>query len=179
MIDDYISFVQETIQKYSDVGDLIRGDQVHPQELNRALALYFNANLSLNAEYQRAKAEQLDLELQFEEWWDTKFEEARDQILKEYEESRSIKPAVKEFESRARNANREAYTSWKRKLAAAENKTRFLLRLLDLFKKYDNILTTISQNMRSELRSLSLEDRMNKDPKENKVRAHSGRRLVD
>lgn len=170
MVEDYIKFVEETIENYRKVGDLVREDEVRPQDLNRALAYYFNSNLALAAEYQRAKIEEAELQIQYEEWWDNVFEKARETIRKEYEESKSIKPAVKEYETRARTANRVEFSSWKRKLTKAEAKTRFLLRLLETFKKYDSILTALSNNMRSEMRSLSLEDRMNRDPAKNKVR---------
>lgn len=172
MIEDYIKFVEKTIENHKKIGDLIRNDEIHPRELNTALGYYFNSNLALNAEYQRAKIEQAELEISFEEWWDKKFEEAKTQVRNEYEEGKgSIKPAVKEFDTRTRSNNRVEYTSWKRKLTTAEAKTRFLLRLLETFKKYDSILVTLSNNMRTEMRTLSLEDRMNKDGTENKIRS--------
>ena len=47
------------------------------------------------------------------------------------------------------------------RLNVCESKMQFILRMMDTVKTYDNILVSLANNMRQEMRSLSIESRMN------------------
>jgi hypothetical protein len=135
--------------------------------------MYYNISLGLNAEYQRAKKEKTDLELEFQIWEDEHFEKAKASVQSEYEGTK-IKPSVTEYQTRMRTMFKDEYVKWKKAINDSDSKVRFYLRLFTALDKYDNILTTISYNMRSEMKALSIEERSNKDPhyaSNNKVRS--------
>lgn len=179
IMEEYIDFVSGMIDKFKKVGDLVSSDSesVTPEKVNTALAYYYSMSMALNAEYQRVKINHLLLSHEFEAWQDSVFEEARLSIMQEYADTKSIKPSVKEFETRARTLHAEEYTKKQTEVEVAESKMRFLLRMLETLKSYDSILTTISSNMRMEMRALSLDDRMNAVPdgvNPNKIREGIG-----
>ena len=158
----YVAYVTDTISKCKKMGDLVNDlqDTVTPQRLNTALAMYFNVSTWLIAEYQRQKILYEITKREFDAWKDEIFEQAKRQVIIEYSETK-VKPSVTEFETRARHSHKEEYQSRLAELETAESRMRFLLRMTDLMKSYDSILTTLSSNMRQEMRTLSLDNRMN------------------
>jgi len=175
LMNDYVSYVSDTIKKCKSMGDLIDDiqDAVTPQRLNMALSMYFNISTWLIAEYQRQKICYEIIKREFDLWKDDIFEQAKKQVINEYSETK-IKPSVTEFETRARHAHKEEYQTKLAELETAESRMRFLLRMTDLMKSYDSILTTLSSNMRQEMRTLSLDNRMNASPigvSSNKIRS--------
>jgi hypothetical protein len=173
-IEDYIQFVDKMIKSYKKIGDLINEDsgEITPEKINSALALYYNTNLALIAEYQRQKINFEAESIDFKVWEDQRFEEAKRAVFEEYSDTK-IKPSVKEFDTRMRILFSEEWKEKTMSLTESESKMRFLLRLMDNLQKYDNILTTISYNMRAEMKSLSLDSRMNAAPEgvtRNKIR---------
>lgn len=182
-VNNYIEFVNDMIEKYKKIGELIDPDSntVTPERINSALSLYYNVNLALCAEYQRAKIQYEAMSIDFQNWKDKNFEEAKATVLAEYEDKK-IKPSVTEFETRARTLHEAEYSLKTMELQEAESRMRFLLRMLDTLNKFDSILTAISYNMRSELKALSLDDRMNASVEgvsQNKVRSFSRRRIAE
>ena len=180
-VNNYIEFVNDMIEKYKKIGELIDPDSntVTPERINSALSLYYNVNLALCAEYQRAKIQYEAMSIDFQNWKDKNFEEAKATVLAEYEDKK-IKPSVTEFETRARTLHEAEYSLRTMELQEAESRMRFLLRMLDTLNKFDSILTAISYNMRSELKALSLDDRMNASVEgvsQNKVRSLPRRRV--
>lgn len=172
-LQEYIDFVQDVVSKYQEIGDLVNQDEISPAKLNRALSMYYNVSLGLNSEYQRAKKEKTDLELEFQVWEDEHFEKAKKTVQSDYEGTK-IKPSVTEYQTRMRTMFKDEYIEWKTAINDAESKVRFYLRLFTALDKYDSILTTISYNMRSEMKALSIEERSNKDPdyaSNNKIRS--------
>jgi len=175
MMEKYVAYVSEIVNRCSKMGDLVDEIQnaVTPQKLNTALAMYFNISSWLIAEYQRQKIAYESEKRSFSMWWDEQFEKAKKQVLLEYAETK-VKPSVTEFETRARLMNQGEYYMLQAKVDTSEARMRFLLRMTDLLKSYDSILTTLSSNMRQEMRTLSLDNRMNASPEgvsANKVRA--------
>lgn len=173
-VEDYIQFVDKMIKSYQKIGDLINSDtgEITPEKINSALALYYNTSLAIIAEYQRQKINYEAESIEFKVWEDNRFEEAKRAILDEYADTK-IKPSVKEFETRMRIMFSDEWKEKTLSLTEAESRMRFMLRLSDNLQKYDNILTTISYNMRAEMKSLSLDSRMNAAPEgvtRNKIR---------
>ena len=71
---------------------------------------------------------------------------------------------------------KDEYQARLAELETSESRMRFLLRMTDLMKSYDSILTTLSSNMRQEMRTLSLDSRMNASPEgvsANKIRSNT------
>lgn len=163
VVESYISYVSDTVSRFSKIGDLINGDEVSPSKLNKALAEFYNVSLALNSEYQRQKINHSVLETDYQIWYDDKFLEAKSIVMEGYANSRSIKPSIKEFEIELRRSFRSEWKEWDLKLKESEAKTQFLLRLRETLYKYDNILTSLSNNMRGEMRALSIENRANHD----------------
>jgi hypothetical protein len=173
-VEDYIQFVDKMIKSYKKIGDLINEDsgEITPEKINSALALYYNTSLAIIAEYQRQKINYEAESIEFKVWEDTRFEDAKRAILEEYADTK-IKPSVKEFETRMRIMFADEWKEKTLSLTEAEARMRFMLHLSDNLQKYDGILTTISYNMRAEMKSLSLDSRMNAAPEgvtRNKIR---------
>lgn len=166
----YIEYVNSIIKDFGYIKNIVHKGEVTPQALNTALALYGRVGDGLIAEYQRIKEEHLKIDLEYNAWYDQKFEEARTEIINEYSNVKGVKPSVKEFDTRVRTKFAFEYETWQRKLRESEGKIRFLIRIMDNHKKFDGILVTLSSNMRQEMRSLSLDSRMNSNPSQYKVR---------
>jgi len=182
-VQNYISFVSKMIDDYKSIGNLIDDttNEITPEKINSALALYYSTTLALIGEYQRYKINHEAEKLEFQVWEDEKFEEAKRQVYAGYEEKR-VKPALKEIETFMRKSNRIEWVDRTMKLKEAESKMRFMLRMMDTLKSYDNILTTISYNTRAEMKALSLDDRANatiEGVSKNKVRAKPSRVKVN
>jgi hypothetical protein len=157
-VQDYVAFVSENISKFESIGDLIRLGEVPVDKVYKALANYYNVCLSLNSEYQRRKISKVDIELEYEAKYAEWFQEAKTVLYSANEEKRA-KPALKEIEQQIIAAHRLDYFVWKRRLASAEAKCDFFIRLRETLNKYDGILTGLAASMRSELRALNIEDR--------------------
>ena len=167
---DYIKYVKEIIDKYSKASKLIEGDEVTPQALNSALANYIETNLCLISEYQRAKISLYKITRDYDRWYDQEFIRIRKKMIEEID-TKTIKIAVKEVETQLRVECSDKYYEFQDKINEAEYQVSLLLRLLEQYKKFDSVLVNLSQNMRSELRSLSVENRINLDPNKNRVRS--------
>jgi hypothetical protein len=158
--DTYLEFVQKNIKQFELLGDLTEGDEIPIEKVFYSMSQYYNMALMLNSLYQREKIHLKDLELTYEAWYSDRFIEAKIAI-RQQNESKSVKPALKEYEMYIKEAHREDYFSWQKRLALAESKCDFFLRLRETLNKYDSILTNLASAMRSELRALSIEDRAN------------------
>jgi hypothetical protein len=160
-VEEYIQFVSENIKKFESIGDLIRLNEVPVDKVFKAMANYYNVCLALNTEYQRAKIVKLDIEIEYEAKYADWFQEAKVVVYLANEEKKA-KPALKEIEQQIIATHRLDYFVWKRRLASAEAKCDFFIRLRETLNKYDGILVGLAASMRSELRALSIEDRAEK-----------------
>jgi hypothetical protein len=165
--DTYLEFVQKNIKQFELLGDLTEGDEIPIEKVFYSMSQYYNMALTLNSLYQREKIHLKDLELTYEAWYSDRFIEAK-LAIKQQNESKSVKPALKEYEMYIKEAHREEYFTWQKRLTLAESKCDFFLRMRETLNKYDNILCNLASAMRSELRALSIEDRAK--PSEIKVR---------
>jgi hypothetical protein len=158
IVKDYVLFVQENVAKFKDIGQLIRQDEVAIDKVFKAMANYYNVCISLNQEYQRLKIEKVDLEIEYEAKYSEWFCEAKTSLYSANEEKKA-KPALKEIEQQIISAHKLDYFVWKRRLASADAKCDFFIRMRETLNKYDGILTGLAASMRAELRSLNIEDR--------------------
>jgi hypothetical protein len=158
IVEDYVLFVQENIVKFKDIGQLIRQDEVAIDKVFKAMANYYNVCISLNQEYQRLKIKKVDLDIEYEAQYADWFHEAK-AALYSANEAKKAKPALKEIEQQIITAHKFDYFVWKKRLASAEAKCDFFIRLRETLNKYDGILTGLASSMRCELRALSIMDR--------------------
>jgi len=160
---DYIKYVEEQIEKWQSHVKIINDQEkvISPYLLNKVLGEYQEVNLTLLSELQRAKTELFRVQSVYQIWWDEKYMEARS-ILNPDDKSASKWASTREIESYTRINNKKEYLEWKDRLFELEASVSFMRRLTDQWKKFDNILTTISNNMRAEIRALSIVDRSNK-----------------
>jgi len=160
-LEKYVEFVQEQIQKYHRYSQLINYDagEINPEAINTALAQYNDILLMLISEYNRLKADAHDVEVEYQIWWDDKFTSMRRQLNPpDIVASKWLSKSEIESETRAQYS--KEYREWQDKLFQAQQKKAFLGQLLDSWKKMDSILITISTNLRAEMRSLSLDNRL-------------------
>lgn len=158
MIEEYISFVQTNIAKFSELGQLTRLEEVPVDKVYKALASYYDVSLMLNTEYQRVKIEREALKLDYDMWYSERFELCKDEVISEYS-STKIKPSLTEIENRVKHKFPLEYASYQRRMTSAECECDFFIRLRETLLRQDNILTTLAQCMRSEMRALSIESR--------------------
>jgi len=154
----FISFVEKQIKEFQMLGDLTQGDEIPIEKVFYSMSQYYNMALMLNSLYQREKIHLKDLELTYEAWYSDMFTEAKTAVRRQ-NESKSAKPALKEYEMYIKEAHGGEYFNWQKRLALAESKCDFFIRLRETLNKYDSILTGLASAMRSELRALSIEDR--------------------
>jgi hypothetical protein len=160
---DYVTYVQEQIklfEKYTHLIDDALGE-ITPQIVNYNLAHYTNVNIALNAEYQRKKNHLSRTRRDFQLWWDEKFVTIR------RAQNPASSPASKwlskqEIESETRAQYKDEYLKWREDLDDLEDQVSFIQRLLQQWSDHGKMLTTLSQNMRQEMLSLGIQDRVNK-----------------
>lgn len=163
---DYITYVQEQIEQFKKYTNLIDDalGEITPSQVNYALANYTNVNIALNTEYQRKKSELDRKKRAFHVWWDEQF------VIVRREMNPPTNPGTKwlskqELESEVRSRNKDEYLGYRDDLDDLENQVNFLSRLLSQWADHGKMLTTLSQNMRQEMVSLGIQDRVDKtDP---------------
>jgi len=159
MIVAYVKEVEATLTRYANIGDLIRETHVPLDKVYRAMAMFYDVNNRLAAEYQRAKMHHQSLERRYQVWYDRKFTEARQTVMNLYFDVKgSLKPSVKEYEIQVRVSDPDAYETWQTNLQLAEAKVQFFLRLRENLDKHHATLKELSASMRSEIRALQISE---------------------
>jgi len=170
--ENYINYVMEQIENFKKQARLIdeRACEVTPYQLNSGLANYTEVGSVLNMEYQRVKIELSTLTAEHLAWYDEKFVNKRKEMQDNV--AKSTKISVREIDSEIRVQFKEEYQSQQALITDLEHQLRFLLRLQDQWKLHLRVLESLGNNMRVEIRSLSVENRINntegikkKDPK--------------
>lgn len=164
--DEYVEFVLTSISNYKKYSNELESDprEIHPQDVQHLLAVYQSAKLGLLADLQRRKSNFRQLNRQFKAWWSSKLLEAKDKLTlpgKKY-------PAVKDYTVQAECDHAVEYEEWQTKLQDAEDKYEFMKLLKDDWDSFQKTLCTINDNMKSELRSLSV-DRYDTKPMRQKA----------
>jgi len=154
---NYIEYVTKQLEIFRKGTKLIDDNlnEVTPYLLNSSLSVYTQVNITLNGEYQRKKLELSEIQTQFNVWWDEKFIEIKYKLNpKDIPTSKWSSKA--EIESELRATYKDEYLVWKRKLNISEMGVAFIRRLLEQWKLHCQILITLSYNMRTEMKSLSV-----------------------
>ena len=158
---NYLEFVEEQIANFKKASALIdeTRNEVTPMMLNSSLAIYSRVSAMLNSEYQRHKWQVTQLKRAFDREWDQWFSTKKAQMYED--KPKSFKLAVSEIESEVRVEHAEEYKRLQDAVVEAEMACEFLVRLMDQWKAHAKILEILSNNMRQEISSLSIENRMN------------------
>jgi hypothetical protein len=160
-LEQYVKFVNENVRKYKQYTRLINGEsnEITPQVVNTILAQYNDVLLMLIAEYNRKKAELYEVNRDYMAWWDDKFTTVRRQ-LNPRDIAASKWLSKQEVESETRNQFKEEYRGWQDRVFQAEQEKNLMGQLLEMWRKMDSIIITLSTNLRAEMRSLSLDSRL-------------------
>jgi hypothetical protein len=168
-MNDFIKYVEETIAKYNKHVSLVSNDEISPYMICLALADYMTVNHMLLSEYQRRKVELCGVQDEYDDWMDDKFYTVRSKMI-EQNKAKTAKISIKEIDNAVKVEHKNEYKIYRNKIREAEFKVSFIRRLLESWKKLDGILCTISTNLRTEMKALSLQDRMNNNNGERKTR---------
>jgi hypothetical protein len=158
---DYADFVNKKIQYIKRYSDLIQAGQITPENLNHALASYSGINNWLVTEYEKESLKYDFTKCEFEAEWDVWFLASKDKLNSSRVSSKFA--SNNEIEAEARVSNRDEYLRWKKILIAQERSVSFYRRLLDNWKKQGDVLVTLSNNMRSEMKAIMVNDFANSD----------------
>jgi len=156
----YIDNVSKVIDLYKEYVSVIEGNNITPSVINEALANYEMILLTFIGEYSRKTHELFIVEEEFQSWWDERFVAVRRELNdSSLAASKWLSKSELQAETRVRYA--KEYKEKNTKLFLKKEEVNLYRRLIDSWKKYDSMITNLSLNMRSELKSLSLQNRMN------------------
>jgi len=173
---EFLTFIEEQIEKFQTYTRLHEELLLTPEMINTAMASYESVNIMLIGLYRKNKTEEYNVQKQYKKWFDKKFSEIRKEMIAEAD-NKSVKIAIKEYESELRVRFEDEYWAWQDKMTVAENKTGFALDLLQSWKSYDKILVQLSSNMRGEMYALSLDNRINFTQDKVRVLPRRGQKL--
>ncbi|MFW6225417.1 MAG: hypothetical protein ACOC3V_00495 [bacterium] len=159
---NYLEFVETTIKKYQKYSQFINYEtsEITPEAVNTALAQYNDILLMLISEYNRKKDDYNKISLDYQLWWDEKFSNIRRE-LNPMNAPASKWASKSEIESEVRVQYKNEFLDWQKNLLKIEQEKSFIGNLLDAWKKMDSILITLSTNLRAEMKSFSVDSRLN------------------
>ncbi|MEI7509695.1 MAG: hypothetical protein WCJ62_09565 [Flavobacterium sp.] len=160
-MNDYEKFVVENLNKFSEYSNFGK-QEISPWEINMALGAYHEVSVTLLSEYQKAKYILNQVKRNFTVWYDEKYLEARKE-LNNPNDPASKWASTKEIDSHTRVKNKEEWLSKTEQVEEQEQRVSFLSGLRDSWKAFDSMLVNLSQNSRSEMKALSIQDRMHSD----------------
>jgi len=154
--DTYIKFVMESIAQYKKYSDrLTRSDkELDPCDMQFILTRYHSAKLGLLAEMSRKRRIFKLLDRSFKLWWNSCLLASKEKLTipgKKY-------PAVKDYTVQAEEDNKDVYSQKQEELQEAEEEYEFLKLLKEDWNSFQFTLQTLNDNMKSEMRSLSLDN---------------------
>lgn len=165
---DTLGYVQETLDKFSCILDVTTSTKNMSSDIiNSALLNYESLSRGLLLEYQKVKIAYIESQTSFKRWEDEKFIIVKKDLFNEYATSKiKNKPSLSEIQTEMRTRYRDEYDNLHSAMINAEAKKSFILRLMDIYKKLDMVLVTLSKNIRTEMETLSLSSRLDHIPKQ-------------
>lgn len=158
---NYHEYVEEQIElfkKYSQLYDESTVEISHI-EINNAMVYYSSINAMLNAEYQRKKKESKSAKDEFQQWYDSKYIETKLEL--ESDRPKSYNVPKNEVEANVRVKYAKENKAYQSLITDLDLAVSFLRRLMDQWKQHGQILMTLSQNMRQEMKSFTFENVVN------------------
>lgn len=171
MIDyNFIEDDVERIEFINNIGNLIRDGEIPPETLNECLANSFSINRYLITLAESVLKEDDDLKLDYKIWFAEKAKIAESKLSQDCPKSKTISDS--KIENQVIVDNPTEYKDWQMQLNLSERRISFYSGLKDAWKTYTKHITELSQNMRTELMTLRVEDRANKDMQKEKIIRH-------
>ena len=160
----------ERIEWVNSIGNLIRDGEIPPETLNECLANSFTINRYLMTLAETMLKENDDLKLDFQIWYAEKSQLAEAELSKDAPSSKTISDT--KIKNKVINDNSSEYKDWQNRLIISNRRVSYYENLKDAWKTYTKHITELSQNMRTELITLRVEDRANKDLQKEKFIRH-------
>lgn len=160
----------ERIEYINNIGNLIRDGEIPPETLNEALANSFAIQRYLNGLSETILAEDDDLKLDYSIWYAEVSKLAENKLSEGMPSSKTI--SDNKIKNQVIIDNTSEYKEWQNKLILSNRRVSFYSSLKDAWKTYTKHITELSQNMRSELMTLRVEDRANRDLQKEKLIRH-------
>ena len=157
----------ERIEYINNIGNLIRDGEIPPETLNEALANSFAIQRYLNGLSETILAEDDDLKLDYSIWYAEVSKLAENKLSEGMPSSKTI--SDNKIKNQVIIDNTSEYKEWQNKLILSNRRVSFYSSLKDAWKTYTKHITELSQNMRTELITLRVEDRANKDLQKEKL----------
>lgn len=157
----------ERIEYINNIGNLIRDGEIPPETLNEALANSFAIQRYLNGLSETILAEDDDLKLDYSIWYAEVSKLAENKLSEGMPSSKTI--SDNKIKNQVIVDNTSEYKEWQNKLILSNRRVSFYSSLKDAWKTYTKHITELSQNMRTELITLRVEDRANKDLQKEKL----------
>ena len=157
----------ERIEYINNIGNLIRDGEIPPETLNEALANSFAIQRYLNGLSETILAEDDDLKLDYSIWYAEVSKLAENKLSEGMPSSKAI--SDNKIKNQVIIDNTSEYKEWQNKLILSNRRVSFYSSLKDAWKTYTKHITELSQNMRTELITLRVEDRANKDLQKEKL----------
>lgn len=160
----------ERIEFINNIGNLIRDGEIPPESLNEALANSFSINKYLLELSETMLKEDDDLKLDYQIWYAEKSQLAEAELSKNAPSSKTISDT--KIKNKVIVDYSSEYKNWQNRLIISNRRVSFYSSLKDAWKTYTKHITELSCNMRTELMTLRVEDRANKDLRKEKLIRH-------
>ena len=160
----------ERIEYINNIGNLIRNGEIPPETLNEALANSFAIQRYLNGLSETILAEDDDLKLDYSIWYAEVSKLAENKLSEGMPSSKTI--SDNKIKNQVIIDNTSEYKEWQNKLILSNRRVSFYSSLKDAWKTYTKHITELSCNMRTELMTLRVEDRANRDLQKEKLIRH-------
>lgn len=157
----------ERIKFVNNIGNLIRDGEIPPETLNECLANSFTINRYLMTLSETMLKEDDDLKLDYSIWYAEKSKEAENKLSEGMPSSKTISDTKIKYQVIIDNATE--YKEWQSRLILSNRRVSYYSNLKDAWKTYTKHITELSQNMRTELITLRVEDRANEDLQKEKL----------
>lgn len=164
---DFLESDSEKIDFIQSVGNMIVNDEITPEKLNETLANYWQVSRYLITLYESVSLEYEQMKLDYDCWYAETFIDCKATLNED--RSKSKFASTSEIHQFLVANNIEEYRKKQNVLITAEKRRSFYAKLLDNWKANSQMIIQISQNMRTELLSLSTERKANEDLTNEKI----------
>lgn len=151
----------EKVSYLKEIGQYIENGVITVEKINEALANYFTISSWLTTVLESIEKENNKIKTDYKVWYSKKFIETKNNMSVNL--GKSLKLSQGEIEYQMIVDNKEEYKEWQNKLSELERSEGFYRRLCQNFETQGKMLIQLSQNQRSEMIALSVENRANKD----------------
>ena len=162
MIQEYIQYVQETVDKFKKFANAVdhERDAVTPSLIMQFMANFGNVVIMLNAEYQRKKIDYSHEKIDFDHWYSKKLVETKELLMRDA--PKSFKISVTEIEAQIMVDYEKELLERKKKLVTKEHEVSFLKGLLDQWQMVGQMYQAMANNMRQEMKTFMFEKSVEK-----------------